>query len=340
MSGGEEMKKKNYSIEFYRIIATLVICIHHMQNKVGLELFTHGELFVDFFFIISGMFLAVTYNKEKVHSGSKYFIRRLKRLYPEYILAAFVAIVSYSFVGKFSISKALPELFMVQNLGMFEGGYNYPCWYLSTLIFASFIIYEFLKYKEDLYVRIIAPLLVVGGYGYIVNNLSHDFIWSSSGCVYVPLLRCVCGMTLGVFVFYLSKCDFVKNINKVIGTIIEIACIAVVGVGITTEVFSPAIIVATFAVIVFITNNQCGLLGKKVLNFKGFSYVSKYSYSVYLNHGILANTMDILNRSVFHIGKSYIVIYLAAVIVYSVITHHVITFIMNKISNKKTENKA
>lgn len=329
------MTKKNYAIEFYRVIATLIICIHHMQGKCGLSIFTHGDLLVDFFFILSGLFLAGSFIREKEHSGSRYFIKRVKRLYPEYLWAAIIAIISYSIIGKFDVNLALPELFMVQNTGLFSGGFNYPCWYLSTLMIAGFLIYEFLKYNKDLFVKIIAPLLVLAGYTFYFVNWSPAFIWSTRGCIYIPMLRCICGMTLGVFICYLSKCDFIKRIGKGFGTAAELACLAVAGVGVVTDIFSASVIVSALAVLVFLTYNQCGLLSEKVFNQKCFGFAGGYSYSVYLNHGIFANFLDTVNQSYLHMGKSLILVYLAAVIVYSAVTHHVISFAFGKIENRK-----
>ena len=329
------MTKKNYAIEFYRIIATIIICIHHMQGKCGIHIFTNGDLLVDFFFVISGVFLAVSFIKENEHSGSRYFIKRVKRLYPEYLWAAVIAIVSYSIIGKFDINMALPELFLVQNTGMFKGGFNYPCWYLSTMMFASFVIYEFLKYNKDLFVKIISPVLVLGGYGYIFKNWSEEFIWSTHGFVHIPMLRCICGMTLGVFICYLSKCDFVKKIGKGVGTAAECACIIVAVIGLITDVFSVSIVISALIVLIFVTYNQCGILSSKLFNQKYFGFIGNYSYSVYLNHGIFANFLDTINQSYLHLGKSLLLVYLAAVIVYSIVTHHIISFIVARIKDRK-----
>lgn len=335
------MKAKNYSIEFYRIIATLVICVHHMQLKCGLHIFTHGDLFVDFFFMVSGLFLARTFFFEKMHSGTNYFFKRIKRLYPEYLLAAILAIVSYGYAGKFSLSKAIPELLMVQNLGMFEGGYNYPCWYLSVLVFASFIIYQCIRYGKDIFIKAIAPVIIICGYGYISVNLNNpNFIWETSGAVHIPLLRCFCGLLTGVLIFYASKCDFVKNIKGSFATVIEVICITIIIAGILTEFISIPLTVFSMTGLIFITFTQKGVFSTKVFNHKALSKISNYSYSVYLCHGIFANTLDILNQSVFHLGKPMIIVYLVAVIAYAVISHHVVEFIVKKIDKKNKLAKA
>lgn len=334
------MKEKNHAIEFYRIIATLIICIHHMQSKCGLAVFAHGDLCVDFFFILSGLFLAEKFIKETVHSGSEYFIRRIKRLYPEYLFAAVIGIISYSVIGKFDIKMALPELFMVQNTGLFYGGFNYPCWYLSTLVFASFLLYECLKYKRDLFVKIIAPIVVLSGYTYIVSQLDDpNFIWSTHMGIHVPMLRCVCGLTLGIFIRYMAQCGFVNKISRSAGTVCEIFCIVISVTGVVTDFLSPSITVSAGALLVFITYTKRGLIGSKLLNQKIFSGIGEYSYSVYLNHGIMANTLDTVNGRFFDFGKELLLIYLAAVIVYSVISHKLITAVVERIKIKRLNKK-
>lgn len=335
--GCEKMKTKNNAIEFYRIIATLIICVHHFKPTGGLHIFTNGYLMVEFFFILSGLFLAQKFDCESSHSGSKYFFGRLKRLYPEYILAAVIAIASYSFVGKFDVSKSISEILMVQNIGMFFGGYNYPCWYISVLVFAGIILYEALKYGKDLFVKVIAPVVVLGGYTYIIHGMENDagFIWSTQGCIHVQLLRCICGMLTGIIIYHISKFDFVFKIKKWIWTLLEIICIAVIAIGITTYILKIQIIVLGIIGLVFITYSQCGYIGSKILNFNGVSYVSRYSYSLYVNHGILANVFDVMNRNGYlNIGKAEIPVYMLALIVYSVITHNVISYISKKITEK------
>lgn len=328
------MKEKNYSIEFYRVVATLIICFHHFQSKVGIAIISYGFLMVEFFFILSGIFIAQKFESENCHSGSKYFIGRVKRIYPEYILAAVIGIVSYSVIGKFDISKAISEVLMLQNTGLFMGGYNYPCWYISVLVVMSFILYECLKHFKNTFVSVIIPLIVVGGYGYILNGFSEDygFVWSTQGFIHIPMLRGLCGLSLGIFIFYLSQCSFIHGIKRWLATATEIICLVIIVVGLVTNIFKIQVVGVAVATLLFVTYSKLGFIGSKLLNHKWISYISNYSFSLYLNHGIIANTLDFVNRTYLHLGKQLMIIYLVFVIVYSVITHNIISLLLKKLS--------
>lgn len=117
----------NYTLQVYRIICTLIICWHHFQGAIGeLKIFRHGYICVEFFFILSGYFLAKKFEKEEVygsHSLGDYLLYRVKRLYPEYCFAAIVAILIIGMgAHKFSPVKAIAELLMIQYLGIIGGG--------------------------------------------------------------------------------------------------------------------------------------------------------------------------------------------------------------------------
>ena len=128
------MKEKNHAIEFYRIIATLIICIHHMQSKCGLAVFAHGDLCVDFFFILSGFVIGYAYDdrwrrkpSEEGLSAGGFFKRRLIRLHPMVVFGVVLGLVTFLIGGGTSWSggkaalsavmiAVLLHLFMIPEL--------------------------------------------------------------------------------------------------------------------------------------------------------------------------------------------------------------------------------
>ena len=119
--------KKNYAVQVYRILCTLIICWHHFQGAVGkIEILKHGYICVEFFFILSGYFLARYFAEEETNGGHStvgYLLHRIKRLYPEYCFAAVVAILIIGIGGhKFTPVKAIAEMLMIQYLGIIGGG--------------------------------------------------------------------------------------------------------------------------------------------------------------------------------------------------------------------------
>lgn len=57
--------KRNYSIDFIKLISIIIIVIHHgkfLENKL-----VRGYIVVDLFFFISGYFLCKTYVEKKTN---------------------------------------------------------------------------------------------------------------------------------------------------------------------------------------------------------------------------------------------------------------------------------
>ena len=88
------MNKRNYAIEFYRFLFSLIVCIFHFSTYLsdgraaGFP-FDSGYLVVEFFFMLSGIFLAHSAErkqtltlKEKAEASIQYFFQRYTRLYP------------------------------------------------------------------------------------------------------------------------------------------------------------------------------------------------------------------------------------------------------------------
>ena len=64
--------KRNYAIEFYRILFTAIICMHHIQGSVDAPLMKRGYLGVELFFVLSGYFLYRSFEREAHHSLRNY----------------------------------------------------------------------------------------------------------------------------------------------------------------------------------------------------------------------------------------------------------------------------
>lgn len=90
-------KKRNYGLDFLKIVATILIVFHHYQQILNIEFkginfygrkFYFGYL-VEFFFLVSGFLMFNYIEKIKVGLTFKdFFIRRIIRLMPLIIIAA------------------------------------------------------------------------------------------------------------------------------------------------------------------------------------------------------------------------------------------------------------
>ena len=198
--------EKNIIVSFLKVFFAYEVALAH-YNK-SFVLFT-GRWCVDYYFIISGYFLLNSFYSEKYKTSVEYTLQRVKRIYP-YYLSAFLLLEAYSFfrtpssfltdpIGK--IAQALPELFLLQNIGWFDGGVNYPLWYLCCLFIASHIYFSLLQWNRKLVLQGICPIIALMFGAYYINVYNNHVVslWDvKAGVFYIPLWRSFCFLGIGL----------------------------------------------------------------------------------------------------------------------------------------------
>lgn len=334
------MKEKNHSLEFYRTVFTLTICLYHAQYlDPKLEILKNAYLCVEFFFMLSGYLLYRSFMKETEHHTMAYAARRFTRLWPEYIFAAVIAILGRGvFLHDFNVNKALNEVLMVQNTGLFHyGGYNYPCWYIPVMIFCGILIYSILSLYPDAFIKLFAPLAVLLGYTYFGGLEAGLESWQYVGPFSEPMIRGFIAMSLGVLIGAAANKENAIKPGKVTGTVAEITLLVLIGLSIFTEIFSEMVAVISFALLILITAKQQGFISSVIINHRVWSITGSYSYAVYLNHAMVIYLLSYIDKHLFRIPVKP-VIYLIVLLAYSVCTHLLIQYIVSRVNKKARRN--
>ena len=124
--------KKMNSIEAFRFIFMLMICIWHYKST---EYIAHGYMAVEFFFILSGLLMYFSVSKPNALGVFDYTLRKMKRFAPDCLfLMAFVYLrlmIVPALFGRrtFDFSwtlQALPESLFLQNTGIYSWGSKFP----------------------------------------------------------------------------------------------------------------------------------------------------------------------------------------------------------------------
>ena len=292
------VKEKNAAIEFYRVLFTFLICVQHMQVYLGdIAWIRHAYLGVEFFFILSGYFLYKSYKKQKEPSTTKYFVHRIKRLWPEYFVAALAAIFVFGVHRhNFSLGKAAAELLMFQNTGLYPGnypygGYNYPSWYVPVLLFCGALIYSMLSLGERVYKKLAAPLIIVCGYTLIWHMGCGLENWDSAYVLSITMIRGLCAMSIGVLLASVQENKTLSGMSKTTATLLEAGSLALIIFGIFTNYSADIVSIAAFAVLVFVTLEKKGLLTAFLCKQHFWSAIGKYCYSAYLNQAVMILVM-------------------------------------------------
>ena len=300
----KSLNGKNNTIEFWRFIFTIWICLLHFdEGYAGRYYFSSGGyLGVDFFFILAGFLMmqhAMKQNQGEEASlrAGKYFVSRIDRLYPHYIFSFFIMfLVTSAFVNRMGFLETLKSLYsakweilMMQYSGL--AGItvlNIPTWYISALIISSYFIYYLISRWEDVFNGFLAPIGVILIYTYISRvGGSLDYTQQYAGFILGALLRATAGLCLGCICY--RVCEYLKSkpllLSKNVLNIVELTIVLLTFrilcfQGRTQEDF---FILVLFSILIIFSFLQVTFLSR-LLNGKVSEILGGISYAVFCNH--------------------------------------------------------
>jgi peptidoglycan/LPS O-acetylase OafA/YrhL len=138
------MTQRYHILDFYRFLAATMVMLYHIipwikANGIALN------LFVDFFFMLSGFVICVSYEKRMITMDDfKQFIwSRLARIYPLHLLTMILFIILGILVTKGIVKNPNPQNFSVRDVwqnimlmhawGLTDGlSLNWPSWSISA----------------------------------------------------------------------------------------------------------------------------------------------------------------------------------------------------------------
>ena len=191
----------------WRIVFTFTIVLGHS----GLVDISHASYYigVDYFFIISGFFLAKGSGKNG--DTIKYTINRIKKLYPHVILSFIIFFVwCYKSADNmldiirglvYHLNQIVPMLYLILPGAEGETNYlNFSTWYISVLLICGILVHYLYTKHRELTVSVIAPLVVLFGYAYMgkMSFNTGDQVGLFLNSYYV---RGFAGMYMGVLIY-------------------------------------------------------------------------------------------------------------------------------------------
>lgn len=225
------IKGRDGKVEILRFFAGLAIALYHFEwIYIGHPvLFEHFYIWVEFFFIISGFFMVLHqanrgggYNCDA--DSYKYVFSRIKKVYLLYLLGFVFSFIVTNITSSVPVKqwmillwKAKWEILLCTQCGfdnniIYNGGGAAS--QLSVLFICSLIIYTLLAKYKTIYINIIAPIVIIGGLGRIINIYGNLSQWLAFDVFFtVGILRGFIDMSVGVLaaeIFY----PWVKNAGR------------------------------------------------------------------------------------------------------------------------------
>ena len=196
------------------ICAVWIVLCHLVSWSFKTPFFHTAFLAVEVFLILSGFLLAKSY--EKMHASSnlllcrKYFFRRFKRLWPEYIFSVFL---TYCFFNSFGQGVWPQHLGL--NLAMMagQGGIHHiqeGVWYIAVLMWGGCLLFNILVFGKDKAKTIILPLISFLCLFFLTNHggVNGHLVPIDYELINRGFIRGLLGLTVGIYTYWI--CDFLK----------------------------------------------------------------------------------------------------------------------------------
>lgn len=331
-----ELKTYNGEIDFWKFIFSIIIVLHHSYCLFGDEIFCfrYGSLAVEFFFIISGYFLASSvmrnqkpYDKKTIGSETASFV--FKKGY------ALIYYMMFSVVLKLIVLAAtkgfketilnkkifliITDVLFLNMSGIPAYKINAPIWYISAMLLAMMVIYPLLRKNSDFFVSVISPLTAIFLYGFMMKHdtyLGSSDLWYSA--VYKGVLRAFAGLALGCFVFKLSQsmknqplfCGGKKFTPHILSALELIAMFGAVystyKMGIDDIKFQPIVVMVFSFGFIICTSKAASI--SHMFKFKFFKYLGKLSTTIFICQAPVIELLKYANsevESVVNFTKSF-----------------------------------
>lgn len=307
--------KRNGTIEFLRFVFCMCILLFHIEkyvlgeaslkNGIHLAFFPHGSLGVEFFFLVTGLMLAKSIDKELQDSQkkqnnigedtAKYVFKKFKAIFFYHIIAFIILFIIQAIISKYTIYQSIitiinsiPSMFFLQMTGIPSTTLNHIEWYLSAMMICVAIIYPLCKKYYKTFVTLIAPIvsiLILGYLGHNYSRLTGVMVWTVF--TYKSVLRGFAEILLGTTIYYISQKITKMKLKKsqtIMLTIFEVILYAICLIIILCTFPSKyefTVLIMLFLGII-LTYSQITYTSK-IFNRKIFYVLGKLSLPIYLS---------------------------------------------------------
>ena len=341
------------NIEILRIIGCISVILFHLFGKFDIEkgIFTDINIYsflynitqnwnkaVELFFIISGVFFAITYNPN--YSIFEFIKKKLIRLYPVLVFSFLIAFVLSIFKFlRFKFYNNLLGLFLLSGTPLALKHDNViNDWYVGALFWTLLLFFYLKKNFSDKYTNLFITIGIFFSYSIILHFLDGkiDNTWQGiNNIINYGMLRAIGGIGIGYLIgtWYRNNKDKIKNFIvktklKICFTLINFLCFGFIvkNLLLYNLHFNNQIIF----VLVFTITIMLLLLNKdylsNYLNKNIFVSLSKYTYSLFLTHHVIIIGIKgslwkyapsfVYAHPIINIAISLLIIFIAGILTY------------------------
>ncbi|VVM71630.1 hypothetical protein PS645_01796 [Pseudomonas fluorescens] len=284
------------SLDSFRGLMAVSVVLYHLRVSGSFTewlFFRHAEVFVSFFFVLSGFVLTHAYGRSIEFNFRRFFITRTFRLLPLHLFMLGIFILlecgryiafhkgmdfnNAPFTGKFAPSQILPNALLLQSWTPLTNplSFNYPSWsisieYYTYMIFALILSIAFgvRTWVWATMVAVALALAYAGNTFFTIESL-RGLAYFFTGCL--------------AYAAYLKMPNPGRARTGLL-TLLEVVAVAAVLVFVVNDFEAkPLVASPLFGAIVVIFAFDGGAVSR-LLAGRVFGFLGKLSYSIYLTH--------------------------------------------------------
>ena len=353
--------KRNGKIELMRFVMCIFVIIYHAEDSINfnhlprffdlITLSKHGCIGVEFFFVLSGFFMAKAAEKDYlsklrrgVNDTVNFFFKRFAGVIPFQIISFFIIYIIYNILHKPAFTEAMmdlfesiPDLLLFSMIGVPYEAYNGVAWYLSAMLIGFIVIYPWLRCYYYKFSRFFAPIisfLLLLFLFFSSDPIRLSGVYKMYGFIRVANIRACAELLLGVVSFELSKklgkLRLSESMRKVLFAVEIILILSLI-----IYVFSPLSeawqFLFLFVCAAFITLALSGASsGNEKFDKRWIYYLGKLSLPVYLIQ------YAFMNIAKFYLKSLPFGLYNALIVAAAVIFGMILMPLGNKLVEKTT----
>ncbi|MCM1426373.1 MAG: acyltransferase [Eubacterium sp.] len=285
------------------------------MNNSQINFFENGAVAVEFFFLISGYFMARSIEKLSIDENVKigkstlqFMIKKVKGILPIHITANIVMLLiilafeTSTFMIK--LIKGLPGLFFLQMAPLWNESFNealiVPEWYLSAMLLNMVVIFPlvlFLRKKLKAVPASFCALGIMGAFFLAVGVILKGHIQQN----FIYAVRAAAELILGMLAYYLSAAVSKREYSQAGLKTLKIAELTgyflpvMLGLAPVSASLQPLCMIVTvvgtfIAITVTFSGNGIQITNDKINNV--FGYLGAISLPIYLIHPVMIELIN------------------------------------------------
>ncbi|TLX63228.1 acyltransferase [Stutzerimonas nosocomialis] len=287
-------------LDSFRGICAMAVVLFHTQILLSfseLPLFRHADLFVEFFFVLSGFVMHHAYGGRVFDRQvfKRFIVSRTFRLFPLHLtmLAVFIGLEfgklwaerhgftfnDPAFTGKTAPGEIIPNALLLQSWfnGFNSVSFNVPAWSISIEYYLYMVMGVVLLTLPRYSAQVFLLMSLIAFSALFVNlELIKPFIWRGASCFFAGAL---------VHMVYRRIRAWVERIDdRALFSLLEVLCLLLIYRTLTTEGQHQGLIASLlFCGVILVFAFERGVVSD-LMRLRSIARLGTLSFSIYLTH--------------------------------------------------------